>query len=141
MIVILIYTLAVLVSSAVFPHEELADMGETAMVEVARELAGKYGGLAILVAGLLATLSSANASILSSSRTVFALGKDQLIPHKASNVNQKFKTPHWSIILAGIPIAAITLYDRIEILTEVASFLHLIIYGGICISLIQFKRK
>jgi len=54
---------------------------------------GLGGAIAILLAGLLATLSSANASLLSSSRTVYALARHKLVPRKAGAVNLRFGTP------------------------------------------------
>jgi len=61
-----LYITALFVSTTVLSTDQLAEMGETAMVNVANSLIGKWGALTILAAGLLATLSSANASILSS---------------------------------------------------------------------------
>lgn len=134
-----LYLTALFVTTNTLPIERLQELGETAMVEVARELTGWVGAIGILGAGLLATLSSANASILSSSRAAFALSKDKLIPKEISKVSRNFGTPHIAIIAVGLPIAALTLMGRIEILAEVASFLHLVMYGMICITLIKVK--
>lgn len=138
-VVMLLYIAALFVSTSALPNKELAEMGETAMVGVARELTGNIGALAILTAGLLATLSSANASILSSSRAVYALSKDKMIPEPISKVNDRFGTPHIALIVVGIPMTGLTLMGKIEILAEVASFLHLIVYGMICVTLIRIK--
>lgn len=135
-----LYLTALFVSTSVLPTERLAELGETAMVDVARELVGNIGALGILAAGLLATLSSANASILSSSRAVFALSKDDLIPDSISKVNERFGTPHIALLVVGIPIASLTILGRIEVLAEVASLLHLIMYGMICLTLLKIKR-
>ncbi|MDX1641570.1 MAG: APC family permease [Balneolaceae bacterium] len=140
-VVMLLYVAALFVSTSALPNEELAEMGETAMVGVARELTGNIGALAILTAGLLATLSSANASILSSSRAVFALSNDKMIPEFISKVNDRFGTPHIALMVVGVPMTGLTLMGRIEILAEVASFLHLVMYGMICVTLIRIKYK
>ncbi|MDZ7721200.1 MAG: APC family permease [Balneolaceae bacterium] len=138
-VVMLLYVAALFVSTSTLSNEELGQLGETAMVGVARELIGDFGALAILTAGLLATLSSANASILSSSRAVYALSKDEMIPKSISKVNDRFGTPHIALMVVGVPMTGLTLMGRIEILAEVASFLHLIMYGMICITLIRIK--
>ncbi|MDX1585783.1 MAG: APC family permease [Balneolaceae bacterium] len=140
-IVMLLYITALFVSTSVLTTEELAELGETAMVDVARSLVGHTGALAILAAGLLATLSSANASILSSSRAVYALSNDDMLPSAISRVNRRFGTPHIALLAVGVPIASLTLLGRIEILAEVASLLHLLMYGMICVTLISIKRK
>ena len=136
-----LYVITLFVATSAFPPERLNELGETALVEVARSLVGPLGAVAILAAGLLATLSSANASILSSSRAVYALSRDRLIPGQAAAVSDRFETPHLALLAAGIPIAALALSGRVELLAEVASFLHLVIYGLICIVLLVLRRR
>lgn len=140
-IVMILYIMALFVSTSVLSTEKLAELGETAMVDVARSLVGHTGALAILAAGLLATLSSANASILSSSRAVYALSNDDMMPSAMSSVNRRFGTPHIALLAVGIPIASLTLLGRIEILAEVASLLHLVMYGMICVTLLRIKHQ
>ncbi len=136
-----LYITALFVSTTVLPTDRLAELGETAMVSVANSLIGKWGALTILAAGLLATLSSANASILSSSRAIYALSYDDLLPSTISKVNDQFGTPHIALMAVGIPIAGLTLLGKIEILAEVASLLHLIMYGMICVTLIALRSR
>ena len=137
----LLYVATVFVGTSLLSPERMGELGETAMVEVARTLAGGLGVAGFLLGGVLATLSSANASILSSSRSVFALGRDDLLPEKASTINERFRTPHVAILMAGVPIAALTLLGRIDILAEVASLLHLLLYGLMCFALIALRRR
>ncbi|NJC28380.1 APC family permease [Neolewinella antarctica] len=136
-----IYVLVLFVTTSLFPAEELAEMGETATVEVARSLVGRFGAIAILFAGLLATLSSANASIMSASRTVYALGKDKLLSERVGQLHPKYGTPHIGLAVVGLPIIACMFLGRIEVLAEVASLLHLILYGLICVTLILCRRR
>jgi APA family basic amino acid/polyamine antiporter len=131
------YVLAVFVSTRVFGSAKLATFGETAMVEVARSFFGNYGSLAIIVAGLLATISSANASILSSSRALYALSKDGILPEGIARINRRFHTPHRSLLLTGGGILLFLLIGGLEVLAEVASILHLVMYGLMCITLIM----
>jgi len=141
LIVTLLYIVAIFVSNSVLTHDRLGELGETALVEVMRSLVGPWGALITMFAGLLATLSSANASILSSSRAVYALSRDELIPSWISKVHDRFGTPHYALLFVGFPIAGLSVLGRIEILAEVASFLHLIIYGMLCICVIVLKRR
>ncbi|WP_331236044.1 APC family permease [Natronorarus salvus] len=136
-----LYVVMIYVSTSAFGAERLAELGETAPVEVARSYAGTPGAIAILVAGLLATVSSANASILSSSRAIYALSKDRLLPDGVAVVNERFGTPHVALGLAGGPILALVLFGRVEVLAEVASFLHLVMYGLICLTVIELRRR
>ena len=140
-VVTVFYVLTIFVATSVYGATQLEEFGETAMVEVAREFVGLPGAVAILFAGLLATFSSANASILSASRTVYALSRDALLPQKASEINLRYGTPHVALLAAGVPILLLVATGRVQVLAEVASFLHLLMYGLICIAVIVLRRR
>ncbi|WP_424019045.1 APC family permease [Halorientalis pallida] len=140
LIVGVLYVVTIFVATSAFGSERLSTFGETAMVEVARSFLGGPGAILILVAGLLATISSANASILSTSRAVFAVSKDAIIPRYASRMNLKYGTPHVALAMAGGPVLALVAFGEVEVLAEVASFLHLVMYGLICVALLVIRR-
>jgi amino acid transporter len=132
--------MTIFIGTSLIGSEQLAELGETAVVSVGRALFGTFGAAAILGGGLLATLSSANASILSASRSIYALSRDDLVPKAVQRLNERYRTPHVSLLLAGGPIAALTLFGRVEVLAEVASLLHLVMYGLICVALLVLRR-
>lgn len=134
------YVVTIFVSTSVFGSARLAELGETAVVEVAGALAGSFGALVIVLGGMLATISSANASILSSSRSVFALSRDGVLPEGVGRISQRFRTPHVALLMAGGPVALLVLSGRVETLAEVASLLHLFMYGLICVSMLVLRR-
>ncbi|MDG5777504.1 APC family permease [Haloarculaceae archaeon H-GB1-1] len=141
LVVTVFYVVTVFVATSAIGSTRLAGFGETAIVEVARVLLGPLGAVAIFVAGLLATLSSANASILSSSRAIFALSRDALLPRRAGTVNLRYGTPHLALAMAGVPVLGLVALGEVELLAEVASFLHLVMYGLICVALVQLRRN
>ena len=59
-------------------------------------------GIIISLAALTAFVSTANAGILSSSRTPLAMAKDDLLPSQFSLVSKRFQTPYFSIIFTGL---------------------------------------
>jgi amino acid transporter len=140
LVVGVLYVVTILVATSAFDSGTLATFGETAMVEVARAFVGPAGAVAILSAGLLATVSSANASILSSSRAIFALSRDALVPRRTGIVNLRYGTPHVALGLAGAPTLLLVATGRVAVLAEVASFLHLVMYGLICVALVALRR-
>jgi APA family basic amino acid/polyamine antiporter len=140
LIVGVLYVVTIFVATSAFGSDPLSRFGETAIVEVARSYFGNVGALAILLAGLLATVSSANASILSTSRAVFAVSKDALVPKVASRLNLAYGTPHVALAMAGGPVLVLVAFGEVEVLAEVASFLHLVMYGLLCVALIAMRR-
>jgi amino acid transporter len=141
LIVGVLYVVTIFVAVSAFGSERLATLGETAMVTVAESFLGPLGAFAILFGGLLATVSSANASILSSSRAIYAVSKDAILPRFASRINLQYGTPHVALGMAGGPIIALILLGEVEILAEVASFLHLVMYGLMCVALLFLRRN
>ena len=139
-IVTVLYVLTVFVATNIFTQDALLSAGETAMVEVGRALLGPPGALVIIVGGLLATMSSANASILSTSRAIYGVSKDALLPRRASRINLRYGTPHVALGMAGGPVVVLAATGQVRLLAEVASFLHLVMYGLICVALVAIRR-
>jgi amino acid transporter len=137
----IMYVATVFVATSAFGSARLAGLGETAMVEVGRHYLGAGGAVAIVFGGLLATMSSANASVLSTSRAIYAVSRDALLPRFASRINLRYGTPHVALGLAGGPILLLTATGQVEVLAEVASFLHLVLYGLICVALVALRRN
>ncbi|WP_226039252.1 APC family permease [Natrinema sp. DC36] len=141
LVVGVLYVATIFVATSAFGSEQLAGFGETAMVEVGRHYLGAAGAFAIVFGGLLATMSSANASVLSTSRAIYAVSKDALLPRRASRINLRYGTPHVALGMAGGPILVLVATGRVELLAEVASFLHLVMYGLICVALLALRRN
>ncbi|WP_263785969.1 APC family permease [Salinibacter grassmerensis] len=136
-----LYVLTIFISTSLLGSTQLSELGETAVVNVGRSIAGTFGAAALLGGGLLATLSSANASILSASRSIYALSRDDLVPPQVERINTRYRTPHVALLLAGGPIVALILFGRVEVLAEVASLLHLFMYGLICVALLVLRQS
>lgn len=136
-----LYVLTIFAATSVFDSARLAELGETALPRVGTEYFGGVGTAVVLVAGLLATASSANASLLGASRSVFALADDGIFPRAARRVNESFGTPHVSILATGLPIAVIIGFGHLKLLAEVASVLHLVLYGMICVAVYSLRER
>ncbi len=109
---------------------------ETILMDLARILMGQGGYLIILVGGILATVSSANASVMAASRISFAMGRDQLMSEWFNQIHSRFKTPYRSIAATtGLTMLLIVVLGRhLELLAEVAGFLSLVLYGLIALA-------
>ena len=138
-IVTLIYALVLVVVLAAVPNDLVAG-NDTAVVDVARTLMGPIGAIAMLLGGLLATASSANASILASSRINFAMGRDKIITPKLNAIHDRFGTPYRSIGVTGALILLFILLGNLELLATAGSILHLVVYGLLNLALIVFRE-
>ncbi len=135
-VVTLVYCAVVFCLLALRPYNHPGMANETVLMDLARVLMGSPGYILILMGGILATVSSANASILAASRISFAMGRDQLMPDWFNHIHQKFKTPFRSIVITTslTMLILVVMGSHLELLAEVAGFLSLILYSLICIA-------
>ncbi|MBX0294858.1 amino acid permease [Haloarcula nitratireducens] len=147
-IVTVVYALVLVVMSAAVPQGFIAGLfenvapGETppiAVVEVGRRLQGAAMGGALLFGGLLATASSANASILASSRINFAMGRDRIVTPALNEIHPRFGTPYRAIGITGGLILLFIVVGDLTLLSGAASGLHLVIYGLLNLALIVMR--
>ncbi len=89
---------------------------------------GNYLGVAISVIAVLTMVSMANAGILAASRFPFAMGRDKLLPSQFGEINSKFLTPIWSIVLSGIIVFLIILNFEVEKIAKLASSFMIMVY-------------
>jgi amino acid transporter len=142
-IVTVIYALVLIVMSAAVQQGFIAaqeGMGNIAVVEAARLLIGPVGAVAMLFGGLLATASSANASILASSRINFAMGRDRIVSPDLNEIHDRFGTPYLSIAITGGFILLFVLIADVNTLATMGSVLHLVIYGLLNLALIVMRE-
>jgi len=113
---------------------------QIAVVEVAQVLLGPLGAIAMLAGGLLATASSANASILASSRINFAMGRDGIVSSSLNEIHPRFATPYRSIAITGGLILLFIAAGTVETLATMGSVLHLVIYALLNVALIVMRE-
>jgi amino acid transporter len=143
LLVTVIYALVLIVMAAAVEQGFIEGLApnEIAVVEVGRLILGPIGAVALLIGGLLATASSANASILASSRINFAMGRDRIVTPELNEIHSRFGTPYRAIGITGALIIVFIAVAPIETLAAMGSVLHLVIYGLLNIALIVFRES
>lgn len=146
LIVVPIYILVAIVAIGavdggdVSTWEYLGLKKEIAMVEAARQFM-PYGALALLIGGLLSTMSALNATIYSSSRVSFAMARDHNLPDILGRVHSVQRTPHAAIIASGIIIAAMAVALPIEDVASAADIMFLLLFLLVNITVIKLRRN
>jgi amino acid transporter/nucleotide-binding universal stress UspA family protein len=118
----------------------LAAGKEVAIVEAARSIA-TWGGIILLIGGLLSTISALNATIYSSSRVSFAMGRDFNFPEIFSRIHGRFKTPSGSIAVSSSLIIIMLLLLPIEDIASSADIMFLFLFIFVNVALIHIRRK
>ena len=143
-IVTVIYGILVTIMLGIVPWPELdleAPVADAARVAFPGGLAG-IAATVMTLGALLATASSANASILSSARINFAMGRDKIVTNWLNAIHPNYATPYRSIALTGGMILVLIAFlgQDLQILAKAASVLHLIVYALMNFALIVFRE-
>jgi mannitol/fructose-specific phosphotransferase system IIA component (Ntr-type) len=91
-------------------------------------MAGQAGKVLVSLAAMLAFVTTANAGILSASRSPMAMSRDGLLPGVLSTTNKRFGTPHVAILLTGTFIAVVMVLLSVENLVKTASTMMIVMF-------------
>ncbi|HDD24306.1 MAG TPA: amino acid permease [Chloroflexi bacterium] len=134
-----LYVLIVLVATGLMPSGAM-DIQRGLLVEAAWYAAGPIGQAVMIGAALLATLSSANAAVMASSRIGYGMGRDRVLPGWFSYTHPRFKTPANGILFSGILGTLLALSGKAETLAEISSALFMVSYALLCVSVVVMRR-
>ena len=117
----------------------LGNLGELGIIEAAGQFV-PYGVPLLLLAGLTATMSALNATIYSSSRVAFAMGRDRSLPQLFSRVHAEKRTPHIAIWLSAVLIAAMSVLLPIEAVAASADIMFILLFVQVNWTVITMRR-
>jgi amino acid transporter/nucleotide-binding universal stress UspA family protein len=139
-ILVAIAAIGTVPSEGMKPWDYLALQKETALVNVAKNFF-VGGGILILIGGVISTISALNATIFSSSRVAFAMGRDRNFPSFFSKVHPKNFTPHWSIMVSLVIIVLMAVSLPIEAVASAADIMFLLLFLQVNLAMISLRKK
>ncbi|MEQ2528452.1 amino acid permease [Bacillaceae bacterium CLA-AA-H227] len=140
LIVMLLYIGLLFVSVGVVPWTELG-ASVTPVFLVSEQILGGIGPLLINMVIVIALPATANAFILSISRTAFAMARNGLLPRRFSRIHPKFNTPVPAIIL-GVSIQILfTISSSINIAVSATGFLYIITFIFTLVAFFISRKK
>ena len=113
----------------------------TPLADIAGLIAGNTGKYFIAFAALLATLSTANGAILSSSRFPFAMSRDALMPEWFVTIHKKYETPHNAILITGSVMVALLFFFNIEQLARLGGAFNILIFILLNVAVIILRKR
>ncbi|MCU4740261.1 amino acid permease [Natronoglomus mannanivorans] len=133
-----LYALLVFVLVGVVPG---LDGSEAPMADAVDLLFGNLFLFAIVLAALLALVSTANAGILTASRYPLALSRDNLFLDKFEFIHPRFNTPMVAILTTGGIIVLVILIFDVEQIAKSAGAFQILVYILVCAALIAFRER
>jgi amino acid transporter/mannitol/fructose-specific phosphotransferase system IIA component (Ntr-type) len=124
LVVTVLYTLVVFITSGVLPADQL-DNSLTPISDSAAVFMGRTGQIALIVAAILAFLTTANAGIMSASRYLLALSRDRQLPANVHRIGTRTNTPYVAILITG-GVVIMAIFVKLNILVEAASLVFML---------------
>jgi amino acid transporter/nucleotide-binding universal stress UspA family protein len=113
---------------------------EQAVVAAADRLM-PYGTILLLVGGLVSTLSALNATLYSSSRVSFAMGRNRDLPGGFGQIHPTRHTPHWAILFSGALVILMAVLLPIEDVASAADIMFMLLFAMVNVSVITLRRR
>lgn len=136
----ILYALIVFVLVGIIDGEELAG-SNIPMVDAVEPFFGYIGVVLIVLAAMLALISTANAGILTASRYPFALSRDKLIPEFFAHISTRFNTPITAILVTGGAMLIIILLLPVEDIAKTAGSFQIVVYILVNVTIIAFRVR
>jgi amino acid transporter/nucleotide-binding universal stress UspA family protein len=118
----------------------LGQLGELGMAAAAQQFL-PYGNLLLLIGGVLSTMSALNATIYSSSRVSFAMGRDRNLPERLGQIHPRFHTPAPAIVASSAIIILMGVALPIEKVASAADIMFLLLFLLVNASLIALRSR
>jgi amino acid transporter/nucleotide-binding universal stress UspA family protein len=137
-LVMIINVLTMLVTLGTIPWRQLAG-SETALTDAARQFMPRWGVPLMAIAGIIATLTTINTSMLSATREAFTLSRDGAWPRVLSRLGY-FRTPSMSILAIGTISGLITAIGLVDFLSYISSAGYLFVLFWASLAMIRLRR-
>ena len=133
-----------LVTAGPSSWEFLGAHGSLAVVEAAPFVFpaswGAYASLVMLASAMLLQLVGLNATIYSSSRVSFAMGRDGNLPRFFRGIHRKYRTPHGSVLASGVIILVMALALPIKSVAVAADVMFLLMFILVNVAYVKLHR-
>ena len=138
--VTLLYVAVMLVITGVMPLNDISE-STAPLADAGGLFLGALGGAVIAIAGILATVSTANAAVLSSSRFPFAMSRDGLMTPKLRQRSSRFDTPTWAVWLTGGVMIALVLVFRgdVEVLAKLGGTFGILVFAILNVTVVLLR--
>ena len=105
----------------------LGEHADRALIESARQFM-PLGHILMVLGGLLANIAALNATIYSSSRVLFAMGRDKFVWSRLGDMHETNKTPYRAVLLSMVAILFVALFLPIRDIAGAADILFIALF-------------
>jgi amino acid transporter/nucleotide-binding universal stress UspA family protein len=114
----------------------VASHGESTMVDYGKIILGSYGPALVILAMLVGSGATLNATVFSAIRVSFAMGRNGSLPKTLAKIHKVHRTPHIATIVTGVIIGGMALFLPMDTIVAAASIMFLLLFTLVNIALI-----
>jgi len=100
-----------------------------------------FGGLLVTLAAVFASTSALNATIYSSTRISFALGRDGYLPRSFSHISRKTRIPSMALLFSGGLTIFIAAAFPVEVVCAGASLFFIALFSLVTVAVIKTRKE
>ncbi|MGQ9587073.1 MAG: amino acid permease [Thermoplasmata archaeon] len=115
--------------------------GENAVIDVARDVIPVAGAPLMIFGGILSAMAALNATVFSSSRVSFAMGRDGSLPKIFGTVHRRRRIPHNAIAITGSIMLFMALFFPLEIVVASTSIMFLLVFAMANMASMRLRRR
>ena len=137
--IVILYMLIQTVAQGVL-GDQLPKFTATPLAATANVIFGPIGFIILTIGAAISMFGFLSGDILNNPRTLYALGRDRVIPIKAlAKIHPSFATPYIAIIIYALLGFTIAVTGSFESLVVIASSSILIVYLGVVLAVIKLR--
>ena len=136
---LILYPLIAFVTLGTVPWDELAGSDVALTTAIAQFLPG-IGPLVLAFAGIVATLTTLNAAMLSATREAFTMSRNRMWPRFLSRLS-RFRTPHIATLVIGAIICAVAAIGLVDFLSYISSSGYLFVLFWSNLALYRLRQR
>jgi amino acid transporter len=133
-----LYFLIQTVSVAVLPDLATA---QRPLAAAAGVMMGPAGATLITIGAIVSILGNTASSMVTAPRMTYALARDRGLPPLFAAVHERYRTPHWSIVIYGTLSFALAVSGTFSWLAGMSSLARILGYGACVAALPRLQRK
>ncbi len=124
-----------------FSPEILGDWGENAVINTATEIIPIAGAPLLILGAILSAMAALNATVFSSSRVSFAMGRDGSLPSVFGHIHTTRRIPHHAIIITGAIMLFMAVAFPLHVVVAITSIVFLLLFALANMSSVALRRR
>ena len=119
----------------------VGDQGENAVIASADRVIPVIGAPLVIFGSVLSAMAALNATVFSSSRVSFAMGRDRTLPRIFGAVHKTRRIPHYSIVITGGIMLVMAMFFPLETVVAATSIMFLLLFSVANIASMKLRRR